>query len=287
MGLQMAITDERLQIWLNFWKVVLVSGVVAMVAIVAPPLINSQIQQKELAIKENEQKMQLEMARNKADAEVRQAIVNQETKYVDTFFERATTENLETRFRYTQYFSALTRDAEYKKGWDVLLAAVREERKIVQDRLLKAEQDASKTSGSELHALQAEIARLKRDLDARARNTPSYTPTTMRYRDIAEKAPCPADTEAVISVFADLKELTDISFFTPEPPDPIRDAVRRALTTDSPFRVFRTIDPLRFFPLFDTTRSSPLVTVRHCINKENHVVGTGVFFNSNGQPIKL
>jgi hypothetical protein len=284
----MTISDERLKIWLNFWKVVLVSGVVAMVAIIAPPLINSQIQQKELAIKENEQRMQLEMAKNKADAEVRQAIVNQETKYVDTFFERATTENLETRFRYTQYFSALTRDPDYRKGWDVLLAAVKEERKIIQDRLLKAEEDAAKKSGSELQALLAEITRLKRDLDSRVRNAVSYTSTTMRYRDIAEKAPCPADTEAVISVFADLKELTDIPLFTAEPPDPIRDAVRRALTTDSPFRVFRTIDPLRIFPfLLDTTRSSPLVTVRHCINKENHVVGAGVFFNSNGQPIKL
>jgi hypothetical protein len=49
-------TDERLQIWLNFWKLLIVSGVLGLVGTIAPHLINSQIQQKELAIKENEQK---------------------------------------------------------------------------------------------------------------------------------------------------------------------------------------------------------------------------------------
>src|ERR1700756_3069191 len=97
---------DRLKIWLDFWKFVVVSGVLALVGTITPPLISYQIQKKDLAIKETEQNTTLAMAKNKAEAEIRQAILAQETKYVDTFFERATTENLETRYRYTQYFSA-------------------------------------------------------------------------------------------------------------------------------------------------------------------------------------
>jgi hypothetical protein len=39
---------DRLKIWLDFWKFVVVSGVLALVGTITPPLISYQIQKKDL-----------------------------------------------------------------------------------------------------------------------------------------------------------------------------------------------------------------------------------------------
>jgi hypothetical protein len=275
---------DRLKIWLDFWKFVVVSGVLALVGTITPPLISYQIQKKDLAIKETEQNTTLAMAKNKAEAEIRQAILAQETKYVDTFFERATTENLETRYRYTQYFSALTRDPDYKKGWDYLLGAVQQERERAQEQLARAQANASNKSGEELESVKVEIGRLLLDLGQRGKEPPTIMPLSINYSAVATRAPCPSDTTEVVTAFRDLGY--EAFAYERSVADPLSDAAAKAITGELAAvhgdSIARQVVPSSGF-LAQSADVTKLLIAKHCIDKGNKVVGPSVYASTGGR----
>jgi hypothetical protein len=233
------------------------------------------------------------MAKDKSDADIRQSIISQETRYVDTFFERATTENVETRYRYTQYFSALTRDPEYKKGWDILLTAVQKERILKQQELANAQADAAKKTGDDLQIAQIQIARIMRELEASTKGPPSFLPTSVNYSDIAAKAPCPPNTEMVVSAVGDYRggsgEESDASA---KEPSPRETAIRRAILSDTDQvryelsgseKIIYTLQLRGGYTSYTSPDANRLLIARHCLNKEDKVVASGVFFDSKGR----
>jgi hypothetical protein len=281
---------DRLKVWLDFWKFVVVSGVLALVGTITPPLINYQIQQKELAIKEKEQNTNLAMAKSKADTEIRQATLTQETKYVDTFFERATTENIETRYRFTQYFSALTRDPDYKKGWETLLDAVQQERKSTQERLEKARADVPTKSGEERENALAEITRLMLELsvegrELRTREPPTIVPLSVNYSTIVARAPCPSGTTEVISATRDLDNTLSPFPYERSVTDPLGDAAVRAIAAELSSvhgdSVAQGVVPSE--SLTQGPNVTRLLITKHCVDKEYKVVGPSVFASTGGR----
>jgi hypothetical protein len=73
---------EDLKAVLDFAKTVIVTGICGSVIAIAPVWINSQIQKKDLKIKENENTVSLAIAKNRTEAEIRTKIITQEMEYV-------------------------------------------------------------------------------------------------------------------------------------------------------------------------------------------------------------
>ena len=188
----MADENERLKLWLNFWRVIIVSGVLGTIAVLVPPWINAQIQDKQLEIDKNQKNAELEMAQSENEAEIRAKRLELEQNYVTTFLERATEENVENRFRFTRYLSALTLDKDLKAGWKILFTDAEQERSAKQQRLeaLRGQTDEE---------AKAEIARLQKELEAtkRRRDHVSMVPTSLAK--IQENAPCPENSEPIVS----------------------------------------------------------------------------------------
>ena len=135
-------TDERLKIWLGFWKWLISSVVITGGIAWATTIINAKHKDTELAIK-----------------------VNQEEKeYLTSFLERALDDNLEKRHRFAQYFANVTSSNEYKQGWKNYLNSIEKELEEV-----KAEKESliaglSNKSGEELRQAKLRIADLEKEL---------------------------------------------------------------------------------------------------------------------------
>lgn len=181
-------SDERLKIWLRFCSTILISGGVAALSL----WINSQFQQKELELAENENKARLTLDKNEKDAAIREKRLNLEQNYVTTFLERATEENVENRFRFTRYLSTLTLDPELKAGWSVLFADAEKERAEAKKRLEELE-------GQTTEEALAEAAILQRELQASRNSSVNVRIISTELSMIQKNAPCPEDTEMVIS----------------------------------------------------------------------------------------
>ena len=140
------------------------------------------------------------MAKNEKDAEIRAIRLKLEQNYVTTFLERATEENVENRYRFTRYLSALTLDPDLKEGWAVLFTDAEKERNEKKARLeaLRGQTDEE---------AKEEVARLRRELDATKTifNFIEVVPTSLSA--IQEAAPCPENSEPVISALEMYKDV--------------------------------------------------------------------------------
>src|SRR5262245_50336297 len=109
-----SIPDERLKVWLEFWKAILISGAVAAAIAIVPVWINSEIQRQNTKI-----------AKDKSDADIKLAKINQDKQYVEAFLNQATESNIEKRYMFTQYAKALARDDDLRRGWEELFTAAK------------------------------------------------------------------------------------------------------------------------------------------------------------------
>ena len=98
-------TDERLRLWLNFWKWLIATVVVTGGIAIATTMIDARHKDMELRIR-----------------------INQEEKeYLTSFLEQALDDNLEKRHRFAQYFANVTTSEEYRAGWQRYLGLVSKE----------------------------------------------------------------------------------------------------------------------------------------------------------------
>ena len=135
-------TDERLRIWLGFWKWFLSTIVVTGGIAWATTIINAKQKDTELRIK-----------------------INQEEKaYLTSFLERAMDDNLEKRFRFAQYFASVTTSDDYKKGWQDYLTAVEAELQRVKAEKEELESQLSGKTGLELEQVASRIRALEGEL---------------------------------------------------------------------------------------------------------------------------
>ncbi len=190
---------QRLKLWLNFWKHLIVGGAVALAIVVAPAYINSQIQNRELRVKEKEQDIKLAIAKDKSDAEIRAKIGDQERLYVNSYIQRGTDLNTENRYRFTRYFSVLTKDPDYKAGWTKLFEDASDERDAKKEELRQAELNAKGKTGEELNAANAEIESLKEELASKTSTSHTIHHFLIDYQAIDDKAPCADSTTPKIS----------------------------------------------------------------------------------------
>lgn len=179
MGLK-DITDDRLKIWLGFWQTIVISGAVAIVLTVAPALISSQIQNRELEIKSREEATRLEIATNKSnsdiaieqarlDSELKEKLIDQEIEYVMKFLDKATSQNPEERYRLTFTLHSLTLDPNYKEGWGILLTEAKREREAKQAELNEKLAAVESAPDEKKGTLNIEIAKLQQELTLRPR----------------------------------------------------------------------------------------------------------------------
>ena len=135
-------TDERLRIWLNFWKWLVSTVVVTGGIAVATTVIDAKHKNTELRIR-----------------------LNQEEKdYLVSFLDRALDVNLEKRYRFAQYFAHVTASEEYKKGWNSYLVQIEEEIRNKKQEKLKLEDKISQLSGRDLERARERLAELEREL---------------------------------------------------------------------------------------------------------------------------
>lgn len=195
----MADDNERLKLWLGFWRVVIVSGIVGAIGIIVPPWINAEIQSKELGIAKTQKDFELEIVKNEKEAEILAKRLDLEQKYVSTFLERATEENVENRYRFTRYLSALTLDPSLKIGWTELFNDANEERTDKKNRLKELE-------GKETKEAKAEISRLQRELDAKSDQRDLVFVETVDLSKLNDGTECPAGATARISAIEKLSQ---------------------------------------------------------------------------------
>ena len=247
---------EDLKAVLDFAKTVIVTGICGSVIAIAPVWINSQIQKKDLKIKENENTVSLAIAKNRTEAEIRTKIITQEMEYVRAFLDKGTEANIENRYRFTQYLASLTQDKDYKQGWLALFAAADTERKAATADLTRQEEEKANKSGEELKNAETEIARLKRELSTRQPMSQQILPITFQYSTMIEKAPCPADSQVELTVL--------------ERPNAAIEATPRTAYWFVPLGGMKT-----------------LVAVRSCIDSSRKRVGDRVAFDFRGEIVPV
>ncbi|MCH7888873.1 MAG: hypothetical protein IIA00_06300 [Proteobacteria bacterium] len=259
--------NARLKLWLQFWRIVFISGVVGAFAIFVPPWINARIQDKELDITKEQKGAELALARNKSDAElamaksVKEAEILEkrmalEQNYVTTFLERATEENVENRYRFTRYLSALTRDPELKAGWAILFSDAEKERSEKKQRLEELEGKTDEKAKAEIATLQSEL-----EATRRRRYEISIVPTSLL--EMQKNAPCPENSKPRISA---------IEFETPD----------LAYDEDTGGSSIKTLS--RFTRPLGTRTFN---IVRWCITGNDEIVGNVVAFGPAGEALLL
>ena len=196
---------DRLKVWLDFWKFLFVSGLVAAAVAIVPPWINGQIQNKELGIKAKEQATKLDIAKAKAKALIDSETLKQELDYVKTYIKRGTSFNVEDRFIFTRYLAALTRDAGFKTGWEALYADAKRERDAKKVELKIKEKRLAESAPQTKQALKVakiEIERLKSELTSSRNNLQvdevRFHPTTLQPATIEKQYSCPAGSDIVL-----------------------------------------------------------------------------------------
>jgi len=130
-------TDERLQIWVGFAKFFLGTFAIG----VATLLINSEIQDREIELKEMDQ--------------------------LGKFVSHALTEDVGVRLRFAQYFSSVTRSEGLKKGWTDYVAIVEREYKEKQTTIaeLKTELKEPATSSVKRVEIETKINKIQAELE--------------------------------------------------------------------------------------------------------------------------
>ncbi|MCI5194353.1 MAG: hypothetical protein D3915_14705 [Candidatus Electrothrix sp. AU1_5] len=131
-------TDERLKIWLNFCKWLVVTAGISWATV----MINAKFKSTELEIKINQE----------------------ERTYLTSFLERALDDNLEKRKRFAQYFACVTTSEKYQRGWENYLKTINQEINDIKKEKNKLLKEMSDKSGEELEATRKKIGLLESEL---------------------------------------------------------------------------------------------------------------------------
>ena len=146
---------KRYEARLNFWKAIVISGVVAL--LIAG--LNHQISLRELNIEQEKTTRTLDREKQKT-----------ENAYLAQFLTEALGDNLERRVRFAHYFYTLTDDGKVRDRWKIYYDQLNDEFVVIQKKIqerdeeltmAKAETDVNK---EKVAKLEAEIARLKADI---------------------------------------------------------------------------------------------------------------------------
>jgi uncharacterized protein YcbK (DUF882 family) len=140
---------NNLDTWLGFAKFLLGTVVLGLVT----TFVNKDIQNKEIALKEIDQ---------------RRAIELREQEQLGKFIEHALAEDVGLRRRFSQYFSTVTRSQELRNGWIEYNKAVEQEfleTQKARDELVR-KIESEKLGSSELSNARRQLAELERMLSA-------------------------------------------------------------------------------------------------------------------------
>ena len=165
-------TDERLKIWLGFWKFILSSVVISGGIAIATTIMTAKEKATALEIQVNKQ----------------------EQEYLTRFLENAMDDNLEKRRRFAQYFSSLTTPGPFKDGWINYLKIVEEEVDKTSKRVDELERNLDNKKGPELEQAKQELTELRAELRAskiREISRPMILKQVPFDKIIAEDIECP------------------------------------------------------------------------------------------------
>ncbi len=172
-------TDDRLKMWLSFWKWLISTIVITGGLAWASTIINAKHKDTELRIK-----------------------INQEEKeYLTSFLERAMDDNLEKRYRFAQYFAHVTSSNEYRQGWSNYFAAIEKEVNSAIAEKSKLESELEEKSGRELAIAENRINELERELSVNRMeyNSPIETQSlNIPAKLFNYKLECPENTSAAV-----------------------------------------------------------------------------------------
>ena len=183
-------TDDRLKLWLNFWKIVISSVVVTGGVTLATTLINASLQNKEIAIKDVEKK-----------AEINTKIIEKEKDYLTSFLQNALDENTERKYQFALFFKSLTYSEQFAKGWDEYFKAVDAERKAIQKERDEIQAGLADKTEEEVKKAQARIAELERELSSAPERADILAAEAAPLQKIIEQMKCSEDQEVMIKGF--------------------------------------------------------------------------------------
>ncbi len=172
-------TDDRLRIWIGFWKAVILSTVVTGGVALASVLIDAKHKDTELQIEVN----------------------REDRQYLMNFLDRAMDENLERRHRFAQYFANVTVSPEYKLGWQAYLKVVETEIDAIKSQISTAEAllNQSSSSADELEAARERIRSLQEELERNREPIRPKVPTLSVFGALSEyDLNCPEDSRETV-----------------------------------------------------------------------------------------
>lgn len=138
--------DSRLKIWLDFWKWLVSSVVIAGTISLVSAFYSAKEKNTDIALK----------------------VKLQERQYLTQFLELGVDSDLETRRRTAQYFATLTPTEEYRKRWQEFLSVIEGEIALKESEAAAIEVEARSATGEDLVALRRELDQLRLALGARA-----------------------------------------------------------------------------------------------------------------------
>ena len=172
-------TDERLRIWIGFWKAVILSAVVTGGVAIASVLIDAKHKNTELQIQVN----------------------REDRQYLMNFLDRTMDENLERRHRFAQYFANVTVSSEYKSGWEAYLKVVETEIETVKNEISAAEAllEDSTSSATELDRARERISTLQEELERHREPKEPRVPSLAVFEALSEyELQCPEDSRKTV-----------------------------------------------------------------------------------------
>jgi antitoxin component YwqK of YwqJK toxin-antitoxin module len=175
----MNITDERLKIWLSFWKWFLSAFIITGGIAITTAIVNKKEKETQLQISINEQ----------------------EKEYLTSFLENALDVNVETRLRFAQYFASVANSEQYRNGWKEYLQIVTEEYKTTQEAAKKLEQTLPEKTGEQRLRAQEELERLRAQLTPKRSvfvGEPLSYLTAPLDALIKSASSCPNETDAIV-----------------------------------------------------------------------------------------
>jgi hypothetical protein len=185
-------SDERLRLWLDFFKWFLSSIIITGGIGWATTLINAKHKDTELAITKAEREAEIEIKK-----------YEKEMSYLEQFLDRAVDSPLEKRHKFAQYLAHVVTSSDYKQGWASYLEAIEGEIKAVREEQIQLENQLVHQQGLQLERAQKRISDLAKRLAGEPQNlimSPlRYIPVKDLTTFLGSKGSCPADSKPALN----------------------------------------------------------------------------------------
>tara|TARA_R110002126_G_scaffold52897_27_gene143475 strand:- start:1632 stop:2510 length:879 start_codon:yes stop_codon:yes gene_type:complete len=193
-------TDERLNIWLSFAKYAVIAGGVA----IATTVINSDLQDKEIKLREVETKAQIALKNLEKKAEINSKVIEQEKQYLKDFLANALDENTERKYQFALFFKSLTYSQEFAKGWDEYFSAVAKQRVGIKDERDREIAELKNKSGLERKAAEEKIAKLESELSRSSAQIKKLNISSIPVKNIINMRECSTGDIMKVSAFRNI-----------------------------------------------------------------------------------